>query len=163
MNSPFGKDKDNAYMHRALAQARKAFAAGEVPVGAVVVDAQGGVLAAAYNRVEQMDTQTAHAEMRAITSAGRKRGDWRLDGCWLYVTLEPCTMCMGLATLSRFEGVIFGATSPLFGYRLDKQDGLPLYKRDIKMIIEGICGQEAADLLKQFFKNQRMRRERSKE
>src|SRR5437016_11689783 len=98
-------------MQIALEQAHHAYEQGEVPVGAVVIDENGVIIAQAYNQVEHATTQRAHAEMIALEQAARNRGNWRLAGCWLYVTLEPCTMCIGLSQLSRVAGVVYGASS----------------------------------------------------
>jgi len=155
METPFSREQDTIFMKKALVQAKMAYAADEVPVGAVVVDAQGTVIGRGYNQVERRHTQAAHAEVLAINAAGRKLSDWRLNGCWLYVTLEPCGMCMNLAVLSRLEGVVFGARSPLFGYQLDKDLNFQLYKLGALSVVEGICAEEAAALLKDFFRLKR--------
>ncbi len=155
MMSPFGQDRDIYYMHKALAQARKAYTKGEVPVGAVVISPKGVIMAYGHNYVETKKSQVAHAEMQAIEKAGKKQGDWRLEGCWLYVTLEPCAMCMNLIKMSRLEGVVFGARSPLFGYDLDKNASIQLYKGDAFTIIGDVGGKEAAVLLKTFFQERR--------
>lgn len=159
METPFGKGKDEHFMKKALAQAKRAYEANEVPVGAIVVDAGGFVLGRGYNKVERSHTQVAHAEVIAISAAGRKLGDWRLNGCWLYVTLEPCGMCMNLAILSRLKGIVFGAHSPLFGYQLDNELSFQLYKIDALSVISGVCAEEAAKLLKNFFNVKRGERE----
>src|SRR5258708_4515420 len=151
----FGKDKDLFFMQEALAQAQCAYNIDEVPIGAVVVNSKGDIIARAYNSVERDCTQRAHAESLAIELAGKYIGDWRLQGCWLYVTLEPCSMCMGLIKLSRLAGVVYGASSPLFGFRLDNQEDLWVYKKDAVSVIEGIMADETAVLLKQFFHNRR--------
>lgn len=150
---------DQFYMKKALQLAKKAFAADEVPIGALVVDVQGNILGRGYNQVEKKQQQIAHAEVIAITKASKQLNSWRLDNCWLYVTLEPCRMCMGLIRLSRLQGVIYAADSPLFGYSLDKEGIVPVYKENIIKIMKGICAQESADLLKQFFKQKRKKRE----
>ncbi len=106
-------------MRQALKLAQKAAVIDEVPIGALVVNEQGVILGRGYNMVEKLCTQTAHAELRALTQAGKKVGDWRLNGCWLYVTLQPCAMCLNSIKLSRIQGVVYGAESPLFGYHLD--------------------------------------------
>lgn len=152
----FGATQDRYYMGVALAEARKAYECGEVPVGAIVVDANGDILTQAYNQVEHLGTQRAHAEMIALEHAAQVNKNWRLSGCWLYVTLEPCTMCMGLALLSRLAGVAYGAASPLFGYRLDSTYDLRLYKRNDFTIIEGVETEKSEQLLKQFFYEKRM-------
>lgn len=155
MASPFGHQKDVFFMQQALKQAHKAAAANEVPIGAVIVSPDGKVIARAYNQVEHNQTQSAHAEVLAINKAGKKLGDWRMSECWIYVTLEPCSMCMNLIYLSRFAGVVFGASSPLFGYRLDNTQPDQVYKRATVMVIEGVCAQESAQLLKRFFNQKR--------
>lgn len=144
------------YMQRALDQARRAFAKDEVPIGAVIVNAQGAIIARAFNRSECNKTQTAHAEMLALQKAGKAIGDWRLQGCWIYVTLEPCAMCLNAIVLSRVEGLVYGAQSPLFGYhKVDKDIPSWLYKRDNLAIIGGVHEEEAKKLLQQFFKQKR--------
>lgn len=146
------------FMRAALEQAQLAFDHDEVPVGAVIVAPDGSIIARACNATESTHTQTAHAEMRAIAQAGQARGDWRLQDCWLYVTLEPCAMCMNAIILSRLAGVVYGAASPLFGYlKVDKEGSSWLYKRDALTILDRICEQESQQLLKQFFKKKRVR------
>jgi tRNA(adenine34) deaminase len=144
---------DLFYMHQALAQARKAGALDEVPIGAIIVDGAGVIVSRSHNRVEKRQTQLAHAELLAIEKACKKKGDWRLNGHWLYVTLEPCSMCLYAIIQSRFAGVVFGADSPLYGYRLDNVDNLAVYKKTT--IVKGVCAQESAMLLKQFFNQKR--------
>ena len=148
-------DNDVYFMQKALALARKAYTHNEVPVGAIVVSPDGTILGRGYNQIEKRKVQTAHAEIQASNKACKKWGDWRLDGCQLYVTLEPCTMCMGLVRLSRIKRLIFGVHSKLFGYQLDKRGIHPLYKEDVVQVAEGICSQEAAQILKDFFKQRR--------
>jgi tRNA(adenine34) deaminase len=144
-------------MQKAVALARRAFAIDEVPIGALIVNSQGVILARAFNKAECTMTQTAHAELIALAKAGKKAGDWRLEGCWLYVTLEPCAMCMNAIILSRLEGVVFGAESPLFGFHtVDKHSPSWLYKRDNLGIIGGICEEDSRKLLQEFFKKKRM-------
>ena len=96
-------------MRLALIQAREALAAGDVPVGAVVVDEAGTVIGAGHNRREAAADPTAHAEVLALRAAAAGRGEWRLEGCTLVVTLEPCTMCAGATVLSRVDRLVFGA------------------------------------------------------
>lgn len=146
------------YMSLALKQAEKAYALGEVPIGAVVVDEHGEVLGRGYNRMEKMGCQTGHAEVIAIQKACKKIGDWRLNGCWMYVTLEPCVMCLGLIQLSRMKGIVFGTRSPLFGFGYGKEKSLPLIKSDL-VILEDIKKEACADILQKFFRNIRQRKE----
>ncbi len=148
---------DEFFMDKALAYAHKAYVRDEVPVGAVVVDGSGQVIGRAHNLVETQKSQTAHAEMLALARAGKKRGDWRLDGCCLYVTLEPCAQCYHLIRLSRVSKIIYGARSPLFGYHLDKLTSLSIYKNNHVPIEvrQGVRERQAAELLQRFFKNKR--------
>jgi tRNA(adenine34) deaminase len=155
LESIFGKEKDIFFMQEALAQAKLAYEIDEVPIGAIVVNVEGDIIARAYNSVERDCTQRAHAECLAIEQAGKSLGDWRLSGCWLYVTLEPCSMCMGLIRLSRLAGVVYGASSPLFGFSLDNADDLWVYKRGVISVVEGVEVDKAADLLKIFFHKKR--------
>jgi tRNA(adenine34) deaminase len=159
METIFGTEKDHIFMQEALVQAQCATAIDEVPIGAVVVNAKGEIVGRGYNSVERDCTQRAHAESLAIEQASKNLGDWRLPGHWLYVTLEPCSMCMGLIKLSRLEGVVYAAPSPLFGFRLDNQDDLWVYKRDTFSIIEGVKKEESAALLKKFFHEKRTKNE----
>ena len=106
---------DEAWMGEALRQARLAAAWGEVPVGAVLVDA-GEVLAVGFNRRENDRDPTAHAELVAMRAGARRRGGWRLDGCDLYVTLEPCAMCAGAMVNARVRRLVFGAADPKGGF-----------------------------------------------
>ncbi len=155
----FGAEKDHFFMQEALVQAQCAAAIDEVPIGAILVNSQGEIVGRGYNSVERDSTQRAHAEGIAIEHASKKLNDWRLTGHWLYVTLEPCTMCMGLIKLSRLEGVVYGAASPLFGFRLDNQDDLWVYKKDAFSIIEGVEKEASAALLKKFFHKKRKKDE----
>ena len=103
------------WMGLALEQAGLARATGDVPVGAVVLSEDGELLGAGVNRREADDDPTAHAEVLALRAAARRRGEWRLDGCTLVVTLEPCVMCAGATVLSRADRLVFGAWDPKAG------------------------------------------------
>src|SRR5215471_2507203 len=102
------------YMRLALTEAEQALAENEVPVGAVIVQGER-VIGAAHNQREALHDPTAHAEMIAITQAANNLGDWRLEGCTLYVTLEPCIMCCGAILQARIPTVVYGATDPKAG------------------------------------------------
>ena len=145
------------YMARALQQAKIAANHNEVPVGAVIVGPDGEIIARAYNKVETNACQTGHAEVLVIQKAAKKIGDWRLNGCLIYVTLQPCLMCLGLIQLSRLEKVVFGAASPIFGTgSLTSNTNLVhnyLKKLDIK---GGIKEKDCADILKSFFRKKRI-------
>jgi tRNA(adenine34) deaminase len=149
--SPRSIDPDRAGMMEAIRQAQAAAAEDEVPVGAVIVR-DGKILAQAHNGREQLRDPTAHAEMLAITQAASSLADWRLEGCTLYVTLEPCPMCAGAIVLARIPRVVFGATDPKAGavrslYRL--LDDPRLNHRC--EIVEGVMAQECGALLTEFF------------
>lgn len=143
------------YMRMALAEAEQAFAEEEVPVGAVIV--QGSrVIAAAHNQREQLKDPTAHAEMIAITQAAESLGDWRLEGCTLYVTLEPCIMCSGAILQSRIPVVVYGATDPKAGavntlYHLLNDTRL----NHRCQIVPGIQAAPCGEILSRFFQMQR--------
>jgi tRNA(adenine34) deaminase len=154
MTGVYSEERNKQFMQQALKMARKAFERDEVPVGCVIVH-NDTVIARAYNQVEHKDTQCAHAELVALQRAGKKLGDWRLLECEIYVTLEPCAMCMHAIRLHRLAGVIYGASSPVFGYQLDKQEFDSLYKDDAIRIVSGIMQDESAQLLKQFFTSKR--------
>lgn len=150
------KKDHNYYMQRALTLAQRAADADEVPIGAVIVDAQGAIIARAFNKSECNMSQTAHAELLALAKAGKTLKDWRLEGCWIYVTLEPCAMCMNAIVLSRLSGVVYGAESPLFGFqKFDKHIPSWIYKRDNLAIIGGVCEEDSRSLLQDFFKKKR--------
>jgi len=105
---------DEKYMRAAMAEAWAAGEAGDVPVGAVVVEG-GRVIGRGHNQRERLQDPTAHAEMIALTAAAAHRESWRLDGCTLYVTLEPCAMCAGAIVLARVDRLVFGASDPKAG------------------------------------------------
>ena len=107
--------RDEQYMLQALEEAKKASLMGEVPVGALVVDGEGNVLASTHNLCETERMPTHHAELLAIQEACRKKGSWRLSDCTVYVTLEPCPMCMGAMIHARVKKVVFGAPDPRAG------------------------------------------------
>jgi len=148
------KSKQTYFMEQALELANLSIKEEEVPVGAVVVDKDGEIIGRGYNKIEKLKSQSAHAEVLAIEEACKIRGDWRLDDCSIYVTLEPCLMCFGLIKLSRIKAVFFGAKSLLFGVDLDNEKAFSLYKKDL-FVQGGIKAQESIDLLKEFFKKRR--------
>ncbi|HJR86723.1 MAG TPA: tRNA adenosine(34) deaminase TadA [Acidimicrobiia bacterium] len=147
---------DERRMGHALEQARQAADEGEVPIGAVLVDAEGKVLAADHNRREQLSDATAHAEMLVIAAAGRARGDWRLPDTTLYVTLEPCPMCAGAAVNARIGTIVYATPDPKAGaawslYNIP-QDARLNHRCEIR---QGVLAEEAAELLSAFFRDQR--------
>ena len=145
---------DEKYMLAALAEAKKAFDEGEVPVGAVIVRSDG-IIAYGRNRRETGKNALYHAELEAIDNACRTLGGWRLPGCTLYVTLEPCAMCAGAVINSRVERVVFGAYAKKAGSvrSLVRLFDLPYNHRpEVK---GGVCADECAGLLSDFFKKLR--------
>ncbi len=154
MNEAVDSSYQRHFMEEALQLAREAYSHDEVPIGALIVDEKGAIIGRGFNRVEQSQSQLAHAELIAMQEATQARGDWRLEGCTIYVTLEPCRMCFSALQLSRIATVVYGAGSPRFGYQLDKITTGGVYKKDIK-IYSGLCADEAQELVKQFFKKQR--------
>ena len=144
-------------MYSALEQARRAFEIDEVPIGAIVVH-QDEIIGEGYNQRETLSDPTAHAEMIAITQAAQALGDWRLTGCTLYVTLEPCPMCAGAIVQARMPRVIFGTTDPKAGacttlYRIT--DDPRLNHRCV--VLGGVLQEECKKLLQEFFSRQRSR------
>lgn len=154
--SSFTSKYDEQYMRQALQLAQQAAQAHEVPIGALVVTADGAILGEGYNQVEYERCQTEHAEIRAIRQACYQQKNWRLEGCTLYVTLEPCVMCVALASWSRISRIVYGASSPLFGYRLDREVMPALYMKHIKGVTSGVLADEASELLRNFFSTKRM-------
>ena len=150
------KKTDIYFMNLALKQAEKAVACDEVPVGSIVVDEDGSVIGRGYNQTIKKNSPLAHAESEAIRKAAKRRGDWRLGGCTLYVTLEPCTLCMQLISMSRIARVVYGADSPLYGFSRDKICTFDLVRLPI-VIVKGVEKESAERLLKQFFKKKRRR------
>lgn len=139
----------------ALEEARKAFFLGEVPVGAVLVR-DGEILAKAHNRKESNADPTAHAELLALREGAKLLNDWRLEGCTLYVTLEPCPMCAGALVQARVKTLIYGATD-LKGGAVESLMNLvqhPLLNHRLE-VIAGIREEECRTLLKEFFQSRR--------
>lgn len=145
----------NKLMSKALVQARKAYIKNEVPVGAVIINAQGIIVAQAHNQVETKKSQLAHAELLAIQKATKKIKDWRLDGYTMVVTLEPCTMCLMVMKMHRITSIVYGAASPLYGFSVDKSLNLDINKAHFTLTSR-ILEKEASELLRSFFKNQRI-------
>lgn len=145
-----------AFMREALSLAEQAAQRGEVPVGALIVDPSGEVLARAHNSPITLKDPTAHAELLAMRRAAEKLGNYRLVGATLYVTLEPCAMCMGAAVHARIERVVFGAPDPKSGacgsvYSIGI-DGLLNHRL---RVTAGVLGEDAQRLLKEFFRSRR--------
>jgi tRNA(adenine34) deaminase len=156
LRDPLGNDA--RYMAVALTEARRAFESDEVPVGAVIVY-RNAVIGAGYNRREEMQSPMAHAEMLAIEQASRRLGSWRLSKCCLYVTLEPCIMCVGAILQARLGRLVFGCLDPKGGaveslYRLCEDTRL-----NHRLPAEGgVLSERCAKLLEQFFRRLRERK-----
>ncbi|WP_220447961.1 tRNA adenosine(34) deaminase TadA [Nonomuraea diastatica] len=145
-------------MRLALAEAAAAGDRGEIPVGAVVLDQLGEVLAAAGNDRESSADPTAHAEVLALRRAAARRGQWRLTGCTLVVTLEPCTMCAGAAVLARVDRIVYGAVDEKGGAVGSLWDVV----RDRRLnhrpeVVMGVLAAECSAVLKRFFATRRIR------
>ena len=140
---------DNYFMKQALIEAQKAYESGEVPVGAVVVVDQK-IIARAHNLTERLTDVTAHAEMQAITSAANFLNGKYLKGCTIYVTLEPCVMCLGALYWSQLSRIVFGASDPKRGFIQANLSPHP------KTAVEkGVLEKESSDLLNTFFRSKR--------
>lgn len=144
-------------MRAALDQARLALDSDDVPIGAVVLDASGSVVGRGHNVRERDGDPTGHAEMLAVRRAASAVGEWRLDGCTLVVTLEPCTMCAGAVVLSRLERLVFGAHDPKAGAVGSLWDVV----RDRRLnhrpeVVGGVLAEECTALLDDFFAHQRL-------
>jgi tRNA(adenine34) deaminase len=147
---------DEALIRRALELAAVAPRTGDVPVGAVVVDDAGRELAAGCNAREALGDPTAHAEVLALRAAAAARGEWRLEGCTLAVTVEPCTMCAGAIGLARVSRVVFGAWEPKTGAVGSLWDVVRDRRLNHRPEVQGgVLEQECADLLERFFRTQR--------
>ncbi len=155
---------DAYFMGQALREAHKAYAAGEVPVGAVIA-CGGRIIARAWNQVETLKDATAHAEMLALTAAQQVLGDWRLEKCTLYVTKEPCPMCAGAVVHCRPERVVFGCSDPKCGAAggwINLLEANPPLNHRCDLT-SGVLGEECLDLLQRFFREARERKNLERE
>lgn len=144
-------------MRAALDEARLALGSADVPIGALVVSPSGSVIGRGHNERELTGDPTAHAEILALRTAAALVGSWRLEGCTLYVTLEPCTMCAGALVLARVTRVVYGAVDPKAGAIGSLWDVV----RDPRLnhrpeVIGGILAEEAGDLVREFFRGHRI-------
>jgi tRNA(adenine34) deaminase len=147
-------DKDEHFMQEALAEAKKAMKAGEVPVGAVLVEGEK-VIARGHNKPLSSDDPTAHAEIVVIREACQEKRNYRLTGCVLYVTLEPCAMCLGTAVHTRLQQVVFGALDPKGG-AVESVMTFPFAKMNHRVEIKGgVLATECGKILKSFFEKKR--------
>ena len=154
---------DKQYMQEAINEAKKARELEEVPIGAIIVNELGEIIGRGYNLRETSQKSNSHAEMTAIAQANDAMGSWRLEGCVLYVTLEPCPMCAGAIVQSRIEKVVFGARDPKGGccgsiYNLLDEERFN-HKAEI---VEGILEEECGALLSDFFRALRAKKKQQK-
>lgn len=153
---------DAGFMKEALKEAQAAFDAGEVPIGAVLVDPAGAIVARAHNMRETWRDGTAHAEIIALREAAKKLGRWRLSGLTLYVTIEPCPMCAGALVMSRVDRVVYGATDAKAGAceSLFNIVGHPALNHQLEMRA-GVLEDECRAIMKRFFQERRRKRDPS--
>ena len=156
-------NKEEKYMHAAIREARKAYALEEVPIGCVIVY-QDKIIARGYNRRNTDKNTIAHAEMTAIKKASKKLGDWRLESCTMYVTLEPCQMCAGAIVQARIDKVVIGSMNPKAGCAGSVLNLLeiPSFNHQVE-IQKGVLEEECSHMLSSFFKELRERKRRQKE
>jgi tRNA(adenine34) deaminase len=148
--------QDERFLRMALSQAQMAAEAGEVPIGAVLIGPDGAILALGQNRVLRDNDPTAHAEIIALRAAGAALGNYRLPGCTLYVTLEPCAMCAGAITHARIARLVYGAADPKAGAAGSVLSVLnhPLLNHRVQ-VHSGLLADECGALLKDFFRQRR--------
>ena len=149
-------DNDRKFILLAIEQAQLAGSIGEVPIGAVITDQNNNLISSAHNLRETNQDPTAHAEIIAIRQASEKLQNWRMEGTTLYVTLEPCAMCIGAIVLARIDRLVFGARDPKAGavysvYNIGTDNKL----NHTVEVVEGVCEAECSNLLKDFFKDLR--------
>lgn len=155
--------QDEKYMKEAIKQAKKAYALGEVPIGCVIVY-EGKIIARGYNRRTIDKNTLAHAELSAIRKASRKLNDWRLEGCTMYVTLEPCQMCSGAIVQSRIDKVVIGCMNPKAGCAGSILNLLQMEEFNHQADMEaGVLEEECSQMLKVFFKELREKKKKEKE
>ena len=155
-------DQHIKYMKEALKQAKKAYALGEVPIGCVIVY-EDKIIARGYNRRNTDKNTLAHAEITAINRASKKMGDWRLEDCTLYVTLEPCQMCAGAIVQSRITNVVMGCMNPKAGCGGSVLNILemPEFNHQVN-VTRGVMEEECSQILQDFFKELRVRNKEEK-
>lgn len=148
-------DTDAKYMKEAIRQAKKAYAIGEVPIGCVIVR-DGKIISRGYNRRTIDKNTLAHAELAAIKKASKKLDDWRLEGCTMYVTLEPCQMCAGALVQSRIDRVVVGCMNPKAGCAGSILNLLQMSEFNHQVELEtGVLEEECSQMMKDFFRELR--------
>jgi len=153
---------DEKFMKEALRQAKKAYALDETPIGCVIVY-EGKIIARGYNRRNTDKNTLSHAELNAIRKASRKLGDWRLEGCTLYVTLEPCQMCAGAIIQARVSEVVIGSMNPKAGCAGSVLNILEMEGFNHQAVVRrGVLQEECSQLLKDFFRELREKKKAEK-
>lgn len=153
--------QEEKYMKAAIKQAQKAYALDEVPIGCVIVQ-NGKIIARGYNRRNTDKNTLAHAEISAIKKASKKTGDWRLEDCTMYVTLEPCQMCAGAIVQSRMKKVVIASMNPKAGCAGSVINLLQMAQFNHQVEIEvGLLGEECSNMLSAFFRKLRARKKKS--
>ena len=157
------KSVEEKYMKEALKQAKKAYALGEVPIGCVIVH-EGKIIGRGYNRRNTDKNTLAHAEITAINKASKVIGDWRLEECTLYVTLEPCQMCAGAIVQARIPEVVMGCMNPKAGCAGSILNILemPQFNHQVK-VERGVLKEECSEMLSAFFRRLRVVKKKKKE
>lgn len=156
-------EQHEKYMKEAIRQAKKAYAIDEVPIGCVIVY-EDKIIARGYNRRNADKNTLAHAELNAIKKASKKLGDWRLEGCTMYVTLEPCQMCAGALVQSRIDRVVIGSMNPKAGCAGSVLNLLQMAEFNHQVeIVRGVCGETCSSMLSQFFAELREKKKKCKE
>ena len=154
---------DEKFMREAIRQAKKAYALDEVPIGCVIVY-EGKIIARGYNRRNTDKNTLSHAELIAIKKASRKLGDWRLEGCTMYITLEPCQMCAGAMVQARVTEAVIGSMNPKAGCAGSVLNILEMEGFNHQVNVRrGVMEEECSGLMKQFFKELRERKKEEKE
>lgn len=149
--------EDEKYMKAAMKEAYKGYAIGEVPIGCVIVH-EGKIIGRGYNRRKTDKSTLSHAEINAIKKAGRKIGDWRLEECTMYITLEPCQMCAGAIVQARIPRVVFACRNPKAGCAGSIINLLDMKEFNHRVeVCEGVYGKECSAMLSQFFRELRVR------
>lgn len=152
---------DEKYMKEAIRQAKKAYAIGEVPIGCVIVY-EDKIIGRGYNRRTIDKNTLAHAELQAIRKASKKMDDWRLEGCTMYVTLEPCQMCSGAIVQSRMDRVVVGCMNPKAGCAGSILNLLNMQEFNHQVeLTTGVLEEECSQLMKSFFKELRMKKKKT--